>query len=218
MSLLMLLALRGRPCTRAELVEHLYPHLDPEVATTQLKVYVHRVRRKLGDVGAIVFQGTSYRLGASFRSDFLEAEADVACATRCKGELKPELQNRLENIRGRLLRRDISWSSDREWEVALERRLVTMLFDVTVRLGEAALAGRDVESASRFAAEISHLDPCDERGAELAIRAHILLGNQRAALQQLRRYERALKEEFEAKPSDELYALACSPAMIQPAS
>src|SRR5581483_6953040 len=54
-ALLIALAVRRRPCTRDELVELLYPHLDEATAAVQLKVYVHRVRRRLDDPRAIVF-------------------------------------------------------------------------------------------------------------------------------------------------------------------
>src|SRR5579884_148011 len=53
-ALLIALAVRRRSCTRDDLVELLYPHLDEATAVVQLKVYVHRVRRRLDDPRAIV--------------------------------------------------------------------------------------------------------------------------------------------------------------------
>src|SRR5579864_935554 len=77
-ALLVVLALQRRPCSRDELIELLYPHLEFSSAASQLKVYVHRVRRRLGDPGVIAFHSDRYRLGAHVQVDLWEVEADVA--------------------------------------------------------------------------------------------------------------------------------------------
>ncbi|MBV8601767.1 MAG: hypothetical protein JO359_09430 [Candidatus Eremiobacteraeota bacterium] len=207
LALMMALALRRRPCTRAELVELLYFHLEEATAATQLKVYVHRVRRRLDDPGAILHRNGTYCLGPSVAVDLWDVEAEVAQAMRSKAPLSSETRNRLDAIRQRLVRRSAALSTETEWGAALERRLETLLFDVTTRLGEAALAARDTSTASRLAAEILTLDPCDERGAELAIRTHLAAGDRGSAVRELRRYERTLKVEFAAQPSPELCSL-----------
>jgi DNA-binding SARP family transcriptional activator len=206
-ALLVALALARRPQTRAELMELLYPHLEEAMAAIQLRVYVHRVRRRTGDQGVIVFQNDSYRLGTSVRVDFWDIEAEVAAAVRGNDTLSPLVKARLNSIRLRLRRRDSSWGRDLEWSIALERRLQVLLFDVTVRLGEAALAEGALSMAARYAAEIFDIDACDERGAELAIRTHLAAGDRSEAIRAFRRYERVLKNEFGAQPSSELTAL-----------
>jgi DNA-binding SARP family transcriptional activator len=206
-ALLIALALSRRAQTRAELVELLYPHLDEGTAGIQLRVYVHRVRRRLGDARTVLFESDAYRLGGNVHVDFWEIEAEAAAAMKVKDRLDSGVTMRLNAIRLRLRRRDTSWARDLEWALALERRLQSLLFDVTTRLGEAALAEHDLLTASRFAAESLDLDPCDERGAELAIRVHLAAGDPQAALRAFRRYERVLKEEFAAQPSSDLSAL-----------
>ena len=206
-ALIVALALTRRPQTRAELVEMLYPHLDEEMAAVQLRVYVHRVRRRVGDQDVIVFQNDAYRLGTSVVVDFWDIEAEIAAAVREKGPLMTATSLRLNNFRSRLRRRDSSWGRDFEWSIALERRLQALLFDVTVRLGEAALADGALSAAARYAAEIFDIDPCDERGAELTIRTHLATGDRAAASRAFRRYERVLRDEFGAQPSYELSAL-----------
>lgn len=206
-ALLIALALQRRPCTRAELVELLYPHLDELNAATQLKVYVHRVRRRLGDPQTIVFSANGYRLGSNVDVDFWQVQSEITQATRMGGALTQDVRNRLNQIRVRLERRNVSWNGDHEWGNALERRLEALLFDVTARLGEAALADRDSTEALRLATEISNLDPCDERGVKLMIRAHLSAGDRDAAIRSLRRYERALREELDARPSPEIAVL-----------
>ncbi|MBV8074540.1 MAG: winged helix-turn-helix domain-containing protein [Candidatus Eremiobacteraeota bacterium] len=206
-SLLALLGVQRRPCSRDELADALYPHLDPHIAAIQLKVYVHRVRRRLGDGGAIVFTGKGYKLGDSVRIDLFAAEAEVLAATRAKGNLSPKECEQLLSFRERLRRRDKAWTGDCEWSTALERRLEALAFDVTTALGEAALAVGDCATATSLAAEVFELDPCDERGAELAIRAALCVGDRALAMRHLRRYERLVKEEFDAKPSPDLLAL-----------
>lgn len=206
-ALIIALALQRRPCSREELIELLYPHLDPRTVAGQLKVYLHRVRRRLGDPRAIVFKDDAYRLGSQIAVDLWAIEADVSDATKTRGPLASGARARLHAIRARLVRRNTSWAGEQEWCSTLERRLSTLLFDVTTRLGEAALADGDLATASRLAAEIFEIDPCDERGAELAIRAALTAGDRAAAVQQFRRYERVLKAEFDAEPSAELAAL-----------
>ena len=206
-ALLTILAILRRACTRDELVDLLYPHLDAHTGAIQLKVYVHRVRRRLGDAQTIVFAAERYRLGDVVAVDFWAVEADVARAVREKGGLAPEARARLERIRERLLRRDPACAPDNDWCSALERRLTDLRFDVTICLGEAALASQDCAAASRLASEIFELDPCDERGAALAIRSALCNGDRALALRQFRRYERVLKGEFDASPSPELAAL-----------
>ncbi|MGH7329662.1 MAG: AfsR/SARP family transcriptional regulator [Polyangiaceae bacterium] len=206
-ALLMALAIQRRSCTRAELVEMLYPHLDESNGATQLKVYVHRVRRRLGDPQAILFTGNGYLLGPNMDVDYWQVQTEIAEATRGRGGLSGDALVRLNQFRLRLVRRDVSWVADREWGVALERRLEALLFDVTTRLGEAALAAGDSARAVRFATEIANLDPCDERGVNLLIRAHLVAHDRDAAAQALRRYERTLRQEYNARPSPELIAL-----------
>jgi DNA-binding SARP family transcriptional activator len=141
------------------------------------------------------------------RVDFWDIEAEVASAVRGKDTLPPLVKARLNSVRMRLRRRDSSWGRDLEWSIALERRLQGLLFDVTVRLGEAALAEGAISLAVRYAAEISDIDACDERGAELAIRAYLAARDRKAALRAFRRYERVLKQEFGAQPSSDLSSL-----------
>ena len=209
-TLLIALAIQRRPCTSSQLIELLYPHLDEASAGTQLKVYVHRVRRRLGDPQAIVTVSNTYRLGASIAVDYWQVEAEVAHATRLDGELGDDARHRLNEIRLRLLRRDLSWNGDHEWANGLERRLEALLFDVSVRLGEAALREDDPGAALRFATEISHLDPCDERAIRLTVMAHLAAGDPDAAARSLRRYQRVLREELDAPLSPELIALVPS--------
>ncbi|MBV8150056.1 MAG: hypothetical protein JOY59_00740 [Candidatus Eremiobacteraeota bacterium] len=190
----------------------LYPHLDADVGFSQLKVYVHRVRRKLGYAQAILFEAEAYRLAPDVLVDLVDAEAAVADAVPTRGALAPASRARLNEIRRRLLARRIIWTDDREWCNALERRLESLLSDVTWRLGEAALADGDFAAATRLAAEVCMLDPSDERAAELAIRAHLRAGDDLGARTRFRRYERVLKKEFDMSPSAELAALVTQTA------
>lgn len=154
-----------------------------------------------------MFTQGSYELGSAIQVDFWSVENQIAIALSSRGALATEVRERLDCVRARLVRRNMFWSTDRDWESALERRLSMLLLDVTVRLGEAALESADPALATRYALEVFDLDPCDERGAELAIRAHKILGDHDAALRQYRRYERELGAQFAVKPSDQLSAL-----------
>lgn len=209
-ALLLALALQRRPCTREELIELLYPHLDDTSGAAQLKVYVHRVRRRLGDQSVILFASNSYRLGPNVSVDYWRIQDDIVRAVRSARTLDKEGRRHLDEIRLRLLRRNMSWNGDHEWGHSLERRLEALLLDVTAALAEAALAAGDLATGLRFAAEMASLDPCDERGTALAIRAQLQCGDRDAACRELRRYERVLREQLDAEPSPELTALISS--------
>ena len=207
LALTMALALQRRRCSREELIELLYPHMDLDTAATQLRVYVYRVRRQLRSPRAIIFQTDGYHINPDFIVDFREIEAFVGDAMQTRGALDHATIARLDGVRKRLINRNVAWMGDREWCNTLDRRLQMLLFDVTTRLGEAALVHGDVRAASLLATEILDLDPCDERGAELAIRSRLGVGDRVGAVRQFRRYERALREEYAASPSAELSAL-----------
>ena len=52
----------GRVVTRAELEERLYGFGD-EVSSNTVEVFIHRLRRKLGDLTVVNVRGRGYRVG-----------------------------------------------------------------------------------------------------------------------------------------------------------
>jgi DNA-binding SARP family transcriptional activator len=211
-ALLATLALHKRPVTREELVELLYAHVSTGIAVSQLKVYVHRVRRRLGDALAIVCTGDGYMLGPSVAVDLRQCELEVALAMRTRGGLPASQYARLVRTRLRLLRRDVAWLRTFAAGADLERRLDTLLFDVTLRIAEAALAQSDITLTTLLSHSLSELDPSDERTAELAIRLNLARGDEAGARRAFHRYSQLLEREFAAKPSPSLCRLITSVA------
>ena len=73
-----------------------------------------------------------------------------------------------------------------------------------------ALERGDPELALSYAQDIIAQDPCDEPARELAIRAHLAIGDRAAALRQYRQYRDVLKTEFDAEPSADAEHLVMS--------
>lgn len=67
-AILIALGRRSRAYSVVELGDLLYPELDADNAANRLRVYVHRIRRRLGR-GAIVAEAGGYRLGSAVDVD-----------------------------------------------------------------------------------------------------------------------------------------------------
>ena len=75
------------------------------------------------------------------------------------------------------------------------------------RLAEDALERGDPDAALAFAGDVIAYDPCDEPAREIAIRAHLAVGDRAAALRTYRQYREVLSSELQVEPSATLSAL-----------
>jgi DNA-binding SARP family transcriptional activator len=207
LALIVALARQRGASTRAELGELLWPELDEQAARDALNSCLYRVRQRLGD-GAIVWRRSDgYRLAENVRVDIREIEpwAQTLCQTRRPlrdGEraLLSELHARL---RDNTLREGEVW----EWLEPLAARLAELALAVGERLAQDALARHRFADALAVARDLVARDPCDETARELAIRAHLGVGDRGAATRELRAYREVLARELDAEPSDYLVSL-----------
>jgi DNA-binding SARP family transcriptional activator len=98
-------------------------------------------------------------------------------------------------------------AGDSEFVGVLERRMQTVARDVTDRLANHALAQRRPDLALELARVALDFDACDESACEIAIRAHVALGDRAAAIRAYRDYTKALTAELGVTPSFTLGSL-----------
>ena len=203
--LLIALALAQRPLGRDELYEMLWPDANQSAAAGALKMSVHRTRQRLGRAGDIVAEHGCYALGPLATVDLAEAEGLVSQIAR--RQVSGPQRRRAEHFYEMMQLGRPGWLTRCEWFVPHEYRIQSITRALGGFLGEKALDERDFAYALDIARTLFKLDPLDESGCALAIKAHLGLGNRAAARNQLRDYQTFLAAELGAEPSPELLGL-----------
>ena len=201
LEIVIMLALCGKRSAN-EIAETLWPDTDGGSGKDRLKVYVHRVRRRLGQ-GAIRFEGGRYSLADAAEIDVRAILKSLALASEGWSPDSEQLLGlacRLRNI-------DIPNSDRWAWFAPHARRLIREGRGFAIGVARRALArgefGRTIAIVKNLIAE----DTCDDEARELVIRAHLSGGEQGAAASEYRRYAADLKEELGVSPSSELRRL-----------
>ncbi len=206
LELLFALAVHREALDRTRLASILWPEQDERAARNALGVALHRLRGRIGRDDIVARDGEGYRLHADARVDLwdLERAANVLLGrpTHTEGDRKA-LERLAEELGAKRPERMLRW----DWFDSTERRLRELHLRVTHRLASDALANADARSALRLCEEMLARDPCDEPACEIAIRAHLELGDRAAAVRQYRRYSRALLDELGCEPSASLTTL-----------
>jgi DNA-binding SARP family transcriptional activator len=196
-------------CRHAVPREHLqaliWPDDDGARASNLLNIALHRLRKRLGD-SAVIQSPEGYRLGDAVILDLWEIEA---LATRLRTSRPPDraTAERWLPVARRACCGCARSASDPEFVAVLERRMHTAARDITERLAEHAIAQGRPEMALDLARVTLHFDACDEAAREIAIRAHLALGDRAAAIREYRDYTRALTEDLGLAPSFALGSL-----------
>ncbi len=206
LELLVALGVRRETLHRERLASLLWPAQDAYAARNALSVALHRLRGRAGRDDIVVRDGDGYRLHADARVDLWEIERVANVLLGRKTHTKDD-REALERLAAQLgtkrPERMLRW----EWFGPTERRLRELHVRTTHRLASDALARGDASGALRLCEEALAQDPCDEPACEIAIRAHLQLGDRAAAVRQYRRYRSALLDELGCEPSASLAAL-----------
>lgn len=187
------------PVPRERLEALLWPDDAPARARNLLNIALHRLRKRLGE-DTVVASADGYRLGGAIVLDLWEIEA---LAARLRTERAPDLTAaaRWLPVARRVCCDCVNGAADPEFVGALARRIHTAARDVTNRLAKHALAQRQPDLALALVRVTIDLDACDEGARELAIRAHVALGDRASAIREYRDYTRALTEDLGLAPS-----------------
>ncbi len=205
LELLAYLAVRKRACRTEEIAEALWPETSRDDCAA-VRVYVNRVRKRLGDADAIVADSGGYRLGPDIVVDLDLIERNVI-RSRGPSPLQPDgrtrLRNRLKQLDGGRSLMSARW----EWFAPVNVRIDDLMRETATALARDALETGDIASALAVAGRVVERDPLDEPARELVIRAHLAAGDRASALREFRIYRDTLAAELNARPSRALESL-----------
>jgi DNA-binding SARP family transcriptional activator len=206
LELLIAIALQRQATPRETLAAMLWPDIEEYASRNSISVCLHRLRRHLKRDDAIVRELDGYRLHADASVDLWDFER-LTASLRGRERLTEQARGRLQRARERLNVKRPARMQRWEWFEPVERRLGELRSEISSRLASDALEAGSAGEALAYASEMIAYDPCDEPAREIAIRAHLLLGDRAAALRQFRQYRDTLRAELQCEPSQALSAL-----------
>jgi DNA-binding SARP family transcriptional activator len=203
------LALNARPVIGRAFAVELWPEREPEDAANLLKVYMHRIRTRLGSPDIVRSTNRGYELGPGVTVDLpdLERRVRAARANLAVSEVDAVLfRHGYSAFATRAYRR----LSEFEYFSLIEGRIELLGGDLAMLLARFAWNGQDPQRALDVAEELLVTDPACEAAVELAIRAYAATGDRDAALSRYRVYCTRLQRELDAAPSARLAALVAN--------
>src|SRR6266700_4793564 len=182
----------GRRCTRAELMETLWPGVPERLARHSLAQAVTVVKAKLGREQVIVQRASLALAEGAVRTDVDALDSEAV------------------EVRGRFLDGfDIPGSAEFEqWKDEWHARLLPRIRDALVRRMDAGRRIGEFSSVERYAQTLLDLDPLSEDGVRGVMEARAWVGDRTNALKAFTRYEEALEAELGAKPSADVVRMA----------
>jgi DNA-binding SARP family transcriptional activator len=201
-----LLALTSR-ATGGQIAGNIWPDSDAPAAATLAKVYVHKLRRRMGFDFIVRHKAGYYSLSPLTSVDVPNLSED-AFPRPSRDELEHPRRRVVLVERARRLRLGrppnmLGW----EWFGPIQERLVKAGRDLALVvarfLNETGKPGESLTLLESLANE----DPCDEEVREVKIRALIADGQQASAFEEYRRYEATLRRELHVAPATDLRML-----------
>ncbi len=196
--ILVYLALHPVPVPSGQIASAIWPDRDTRAASSALQTTISRLRKKLPS-DAIVATRRRYSLGAAICSDIDELR------TASRTENLDELQR----LRPLVVAPIPSTLRRLEWFLESELWLESLRRDALLQLGEALLAGGDRSTPLGIADDLRRLDPCDESGYLLAIRALIAADDRAAARRLYLDCRQALQRSLGLDPSPHFEQICC---------
>jgi len=210
-ALLKLLALAPQhQLHREQLIEHLWPEQEAELAANNLNKIIHAARRaleptlKAGAESRFIVthdQQVMLRAPGDLWIDVEEFEQRAAMALKSKAVA--DYETALDLYVGELLPEDRydDWAAARRERLS---RLATRLLSESAHLYEAA--GQLQPSIERFQ-QLVTLNPSNEAAHRRLMRLYALSGSRHEALAQFQQCQNALRKEIDAEPEPQTIAL-----------
>jgi DNA-binding SARP family transcriptional activator len=191
---LIAIALNRRPISTDALVDRIWPEVDSARSSACLRVLVHRLRARAGRRDIVVCQRGRWSLGPSVSVDLWEWEKllhearamPLSAATRMK----------LTEAYHELLSANAGSSSAATLAADAEQAVSDLLRKIAPMLVEEALLRGDTTSVLEISRAILAIDPYAEVWHESIVKAHLRVGNNRAARGHLAEYASMLDAEF----------------------
>jgi len=166
---------------------------------------VRRLRSKLGNA-AVCDTPAGYVLGSDVCVDLFEAEQTLGHIDDGR-QLQPELRHNVERYRASLRPQFPAFAQRWAWIRPYEQRIRRAYGAALEVLAGDALLRDDLVAALERTTELLAVDPCNERGCELAMTAARRQGDLGAAVAEFRRFEAALHRRFDREPPERLRVL-----------
>lgn len=198
LALLVMLAVEPRDVSTEIMCERLYPTAKGEAAYNALKMAVYRARQQLGSQEAIETTQRGYRLADDVIVD-IRFLPQIVRAIRMRSVAK-SVEYRLSGIFEELMRGRPAVYAMWEWFAPFERLLQVAAREIGVHLGEQLLSSGKPVASLEVARRLITRDLLDEAAYELAIRAHLALGNRASALLEYRSYAGRLQARLGLEP------------------
>jgi predicted ATPase/DNA-binding SARP family transcriptional activator len=202
-----------RPHLREELLDLLWPEVDPSIARGRLNTTLSSLRRQLMLPGLppgtiLLTDPLSVQLNPTVVStDVAEFEARLRAP---RGEERTAV--RRERLAGAvdLYRGELLPGHGESWVLGERARLSESYFEALQRLVGLLEAAGEFEEALTFARRGVGVDPLHEDAQRNLIRLLAVSGRPEAALRQYRELERLLKTELASEPAPETRALVAA--------
>ena len=207
---------RDMCASKDEVIEALWPDLDPEAASNNFYRTLHHLRRLLDQTGGsnggsyVLFDGGLIRLSSDLvaRVDVDDFERLVSQGREKAAAGDLEAARRAWEAAVKLYRGDFLADDPYEdWTHTKRELLREIYFSTLTKLSEIHIQQRDWETAGNYLRRILALDNTREDIHFRLISCLASNGNHSEAIRQYQRCERALREELEAEPAPETKAL-----------
>lgn len=196
-----LVARRGKPVPRDQLIELLWPEEDPARSANRLSVALATLRRVLDPEGAMIdLVITADRSTVTLRHESVSVDVDRFLREAASGlaDLASERRRRgLEKLRraaslyaGDFLEEDLY----EDWAVDLREEARRVFIQVARVLAAEAARGGEHETTTRYLLLILERDPYDERAHLALVHSMIRAGSHGEARRLYRRYVERLSE------------------------
>jgi DNA-binding SARP family transcriptional activator len=200
------IAAQPRSVPRRTLASLLYPERNDAAAANMLKVYVYRLRRRVGS-NFIVHTEHGYALGAQIAVDLYRGERALREIEDGRISAHAVGVERLLLLARGLRAEAPRHLEDAPWYEGVGQRARRVGRDLAMATARALFVRGDVQPALCIVRELIDEDRCDEDAWEFLIRAHLRDGRRVAAIRGYRSYEAALARELDTGPSPYLRRL-----------
>jgi DNA-binding SARP family transcriptional activator len=209
LELLALLAVQQRPRCPEWLAEALYSDEGSTDGRAALKVYVCRLRAKLGKDVVLTTQG--YALGPAVWVDLWEEYAVLALRKTGVECLSDDDRAAVEAAAFGLLAPASECVARWAWFTTTATMVARQAEDALTELASHAYRCGCLDEAMSITERLLVLDPCNERASELLMRTLLERGDRSGAQRAFVRYRSAIYEQLDIAPSPALQAMLNSP-------
>jgi DNA-binding SARP family transcriptional activator len=195
------LAIAGTAISIERFTDELWPEADPAMATQALRMTVHRLRRALGDVHAILSVRAGYQLAGDVAIDLVEAN-EFLRALRRLPSLAAYDRTRLRQLFEQLTAARLGEpATDNSWTRRRDRTIARLRHEAGMLVAEDELAQDQPLLALEAAETLLRFDELDEPAIEIMLRALTQSGQRLEAARRYRDYVEQLAAEMQSRPA-----------------